>query len=426
MTTNKSSKLVPRLRFSEFRDAGDWKRDQIGNIASITKGKGVSKADITNSGAIPCIRYAELYTHYCEVIHDVVSHTNVPHEDLILSQSGDVIVPASGETRVDIARAACVLPEHVALGSDLNILRSELYGPFFSYLLNSPLRRTISRMAQGDTVAHLYPNQLSQVWLAYPLRLEQQKIADCLGSLDDLIAAEGRKLEALRQHKKGLMQQLFPQPGETVPRLRFKDDQGEDYPDWNTKFLGDLYDITSSKRVFQSEWKGSGIPFYRAREIIELSKYGTVNNDLFISPEMYEKYSRKYGAPQENDLLVTGVGTIGKLYVVPMNRKIYFKDGNIVWFKNLNRVSSIFVKYLFGTRYVEKQLVDNASITTVATYTIEAAKKTRVLIPVVKKQQKIADCLGSLDDLIAAEGRKIEALRQHKKGLMQQLFPSPD
>ena len=201
---------VPQLRFPEFQRAGDWKRDQIGNVASIIKGKSVSKADITKGGATPCIRYAELYTHYGEVIHEVVSRTNIPHDDLMLSQAEDVIVPASGETRTDIARAACVLPERVALGSDLNILRSDLYGPFFSYLLNSPLRHTITRMAQGDTVAHLYPRQLSQVWLVYPLRLEQQKIADCLGPLDDLIAARARKIDALKQQKQGLLQQLFP------------------------------------------------------------------------------------------------------------------------------------------------------------------------------------------------------------------------
>ena len=203
---------APRLRFPGFQRAGDWKRDQIGNIASITKGKRVSKADITNGGATPCIRYAELYTHYREVIHEVVSRTNVPNDDLVLSQAEDVIVPASGETKVDIARAACVLPGRVALGSDLNILRSSLYGPFFSYLLNSPLRHMIARVSQGDTVAHLYPKQLSQVQLAYPSRPEQQKIAECLGALDDQIAAEGRKLGTLRQHKKGLMQQLFPSP----------------------------------------------------------------------------------------------------------------------------------------------------------------------------------------------------------------------
>lgn len=201
---------VPRLRFAEFLRAGDWKRDQIGNVANITKGKGIAKADIENGGAIPCIRYAELYTHYGEVIHEVVSSTNVPHKKLVLSQAEDVIIPASGETKADIAKAACVLAEGIALGSDLNILRSDLYGPFFSYLLNSPLRHKIARVAQGDTVAHLYPKQILQVWLAYPSRLEQQKIADCLTSLDDQINAQTRKLDTLKQHKQGLLQQIFP------------------------------------------------------------------------------------------------------------------------------------------------------------------------------------------------------------------------
>ena len=204
---------VPRLRFPEFQCAGEWKRDQIARIASISKGKGISKADISKNGEhglIACIRYAELYTHYGEVIREVLSHTNIPPENLVLSQSEDIIIPASGETRVDIARAACVVPAGVGLGSDLNILRSDLNGRFFSYLLNSPIRFTIARLAQGDTVAHLYPGQLSKVTINYPNAVEQKKIADCLGSLDDLIAAKGRKLEALQQHKQGLMQQLFP------------------------------------------------------------------------------------------------------------------------------------------------------------------------------------------------------------------------
>ncbi|MDE0309385.1 MAG: hypothetical protein OXI60_06080 [Acidiferrobacterales bacterium] len=93
-----------------------------------------------------------------------------------------------------------------------------------------PLRYKIARVAQGDTVAHLYPKQISQVPLPYPLRLEQKKIADCLGSLDDLISPTGRKLEALRQHKQGLMQQIFPQSGETVPKLRFP--EFRDLPAW--------------------------------------------------------------------------------------------------------------------------------------------------------------------------------------------------
>ena len=207
-----------------------------------------------------------------------------------------------------------------------------------------------------------------------------------------------------------------------VPTLRFKDERGRDYPDWENKRLGELYEITSSKRVFQSEWKDSGVPFYRAREIIELSKNGYVDNDLFISPEMYKKYSEKYGAPKENDLLVTGVGTIGRLYVVPKNSKFYIKDGNIVWLKDKNLISGVFIKYLFHTRYIEKQLFDNASITTVATYTIESAKKTKVLIPATDEQQKIASFLSSVDTKFEQLGKKKALLEQYKKGITQKLF----
>ena len=207
-----------------------------------------------------------------------------------------------------------------------------------------------------------------------------------------------------------------------APALRFKDEQGRDYPEWEHKRLGELYDITSSKRVFQSEWKDSGVPFYRAREIIELSNNGFVDNDLFISPEMYKRYSEKYGAPKQNDLLITGVGTIGKLYIVPKNSTFYIKDGNIIWLKDKKLVSGVFVKYLFLTRYIEKQLFDNASITTVATYTIESAKKTKVLLPVVEEQQKIAAFLSAVDTKIEQLNGKKSLLEQYKKGMMQKLL----
>lgn len=274
MTANTPSPLVPTLRFPEFHNMGDWKRDQIGSIASISKGKGVSKADIAKSGLTPCIRYAELYTHYGEEIREALSRTNVPPEDLVLSQAGDVIVPASGETRADIARAACVVPAGVALGGDLNILRSDLSGRFLSYLLNSPLRYTIARLAQGDTVAHLYPGQLSKVTITYPLPAEQQKIANCLGSLDDLIAAEGQKLEALRQHKQGLMQRLFPQPGETVPQLRFREFRNAS--DWKTGHCRDIARVLSGYGFpdkFQGNKKGQ-YPFYKVSDISQAIEKG--------------------------------------------------------------------------------------------------------------------------------------------------------
>ena len=202
---------APRLRFPEFRNAAEWRKYALGEIAEISKGKGISKSDVVEDGQTPCVRYGELYTSYDEIIEIVKSRTNLPASDLVLSNAGDLIIPASGETKEDIATCACVIDAGVALGSDLNVIRSPVDGRFFSYYLNGSRRRELAKVAQGVTVAHLYPNQLSRLQIHIPdAKPEQQKIAACLGALDDLIAAQGRKIEALRQHKKGLMQQVFP------------------------------------------------------------------------------------------------------------------------------------------------------------------------------------------------------------------------
>ena len=124
-----------------------------------------------------------------------------------------MILPSSGETKIDIATASCVQLDDIALGGDLIIIRTQVNGIFLSYYLNGAKKYEIANIAQGDTVVHLYANKLMRVKIGLPQSTEQQKIADCLSSLDDLITAEEKKLEALKSHKKGLMQKLFPAEG---------------------------------------------------------------------------------------------------------------------------------------------------------------------------------------------------------------------
>ncbi len=201
----------PRLRFPEFRNAPEWKRTALGTFVTISRGKGISKAELAEGGATPCIRYGELYTIYGELITDVVSRTNVPVRDLVLSEPGDVIVPGSGETKEDIATCSCVVDKGIALGGDLNILRGDVIGTFLSYYLRGAQRNQIAKIAQGDAVVHLYPTQLEKLVVEVPTESdEQHRIADCLSSLDTQIAAEAAQLTALKAHKQGLMQQLFP------------------------------------------------------------------------------------------------------------------------------------------------------------------------------------------------------------------------
>ena len=175
---------------------------------------------------------------------------------------------------------------------------------------------------------------------------------------------------------------------------------------WVEKRLGEVYEITSSKRVFKSEWKTAGVPFYRAREIVKLAANGFVKNELFVSEEMYETYAQKYGIPKAGDIMITGVGTLGVCYVVKEDDKFYFKDGNIIWLKKCsNDVDSKFISLAFSTSPVRKQVLANAG-TTVGTYTIIMAKNTVVQMPTIVEQKKIVNYVTGLR-------RQIEILQQN-------------
>lgn len=165
----------------------EWKKKKLGHISTFLKGKNISKSDIVKNGNIPCIRYGELYTHYSEVITTILSHTNLNSKDLIFSKENDVIIPASGETAIDISTAACVAKGGVALGGDLNIIRSELNGIFLSYYLNYVRKKDIARLAQGISVVHIYSSQLKLLEVDIPCLEEQNKIADFLFDVDSLI-----------------------------------------------------------------------------------------------------------------------------------------------------------------------------------------------------------------------------------------------
>ncbi|MCB0113570.1 MAG: restriction endonuclease subunit S [Caldilineaceae bacterium] len=187
---------------------------------------------------------------------------------------------------------------------------------------------------------------------------------------------------------------------------------------WETKKLGDLFDITSSKRVFKSEWKQEGVPFYRAREIVKLANQGFVDNELFISQEMFDEYSAKSGIPQEGDIMVTGVGTLGICYVVRRNDRFYFKDGNIIWLKKVSDASSRFVEYAFQSDFIRKQIDDSVGAT-VGTFTIIKAKNTLIPIPPLTEQQRIVAILDEAFDGIATATANAEQNLQNARALFE-------
>jgi type I restriction enzyme S subunit len=192
--------------------------------------------------------------------------------------------------------------------------------------------------------------------------------------------------------------------------------------DWEIVTLQTLFDITSSKRVFQSEWRSSGVPFYRARELAVLSETGRVENELFISHEMYEKYSVQYGNISLGDILITGVGTLGKVYVVKKGDIFYFKDGNIIWLRSKHKVNSNYIRQLYFTPALISQVFGSSAGTTVGTYTITNAKETIVPLPPRPEQHAIAEVLSDMDGYIASLEKLIAKKKAIKQGAMQELL----
>lgn len=272
---------------------------------------------------------------------------------------------------------------------------------------------------EAGGIPSLSKTTISKIESYVPSLPEQQKIADCLSSLDELIEVESQRLEALKKHKKGLMQQLFPAEGETVPQLRFPEfwDDGE----WEEKNLGDVAFLTSSKRVHLADYVSKGIPFYRGKEISLLKSQNPIEDILYISEEQYEEIKEKYGVPQIGNILITAVGTLGNVYCISSNEKFYFKDGNLIWLKDISE-NPIFLEILLD--FYRDKVLASAIGSSQKALTISALNKLTLKFPVKPEQHKIADCLSSLDEQVATQSQQIETLKVHKKGLMQQLFPT--
>lgn len=175
---------------------------------------------------------------------------------------------------------------------------------------------------------------------------------------------------------------------------------------WSICRLGDIVRISSAKRVMKSDWHSQGVPFYRTREIVKLSDYGTVDNELFISHEQYEEFKKQYGIPKRGDIMLTAVGTIGKTYIVKSNDKFYYKDASVLCLSPTSLISSEFLEMLFKDENLIKQMKGNSKGTTVDTITIEKAFNYLIVLPPLKEQMrivaKIEELYSCLDNIEAS------------------------
>ena len=409
MTADKATPLVPNLRFPEFRSAGDWHFQPLSDIAEpISERVGTSKCvPMSVTAGVGLLSQVEKfgrtiagnsYRNYIRLrTNDFAynkSATKEFREGYIARYRGskDAAVPNSifACFRPD---AAAVIPEYLD-----HLFHGNHHGRWLRKYITVGARAHGALSVSDDALMSM-PVPLPPVTVSRP---EQRKIADCLASLDDLIAAEARKLEALRQHKQGLMQQLFPQEGETVPRLRFP--QFRDASEWSVESIDEFAQTTTGNRDTQDKIEGGRYPFFvRSQSTERIDTYKYDGEAVLTSGD--------------------GVG-VGKNFHY-INGRFDFHQRVYCIYDFRSHVLGRFFYFYFSEHFGPR--VRRVS----AKNSVDSVRRSMITdmpvpLPDPAEQKNIADCLSSLDARIVGQSRRVDVLYRHKQALLQQLFPSPE
>ena len=427
MMAHKASRVVPKLRFPEFRNAADWKTKILGsqgNFLSSLTGKTAMDFDTGDAAFIP---YMNVFSNTFTNTTDLRSVNVADNESQSAVAKGDVFFTVSSETSEEAGMSSVLLEEirDCYLNSFCALFRFDKgKSPdpvFLGFLLRSaPAREHLSSRAQGATRYNISRATFRSLPILIPSGPEQKKIADCLGSLDDLIAAEGRKLESLRQHKQGLMQQLFPQAGKTQPRLRFPEFQ--DTQEWRVVPLGKLFETTTggTPNRARADYWGGEVPWVTT-SIIDFNVIESTRES--ISSAGLSNSSAKVFPKRTVLMALYGQGkTRGKVAMLGIEAATNQACAAIL---PSDEVDPRFVFLNLSGRYEEIRANSNSGgQKNLSQALVRALPFAYPKEP--SEQHRIAECLTVLDDLIAAQARKLETLKQHKHGLLQQLFPKPE
>ncbi|EJD0685023.1 hypothetical protein BBM62_01835 [Vibrio parahaemolyticus] len=401
---------VPKLRFGEFD--GIWLSDRVGNIFDIKAGGDIDKENVSD-----------------------VRNEKFPYPVFANAEKKKGLYGYSDLYKVD---PPCLTVAGRGVNIGIAHARFERFYPIVRLLTLKPKKEQdvkfheyvfnrLNIFVESTGVPQLTGPQISSYRVALPAYPEQQKIASFLTKVDEKIALLTEKQNKLTEYKKGVMQQLFngkwkEQDGQLIfipPTLRFKADDGSEFPDWEEKKLGSLADLTSSKRVYLSDYSEDGVPFFRGKEISEIRK-GIIPDDvLYITRKAFEEFKSKYGAPVEGDILVTAVGTLANILRVTGEFEFYFKDGNLIWLRK-PRCDSKFLSILMEAN--KHELLKTAIGSSQKALTIVELKKIVFKMPSLEEQQKITMFLSSLEEKVRLANSELEKAKEWKKGLLQQMF----
>lgn len=411
---------VPEIRFKGF--SGEWVENNLGELIEIRSAARVHKEQWTEAG-VPFFRTSDVVSIYkgqentkayiSNEVYNALSEKigKVTKDDLLITGGGSIGIPY------------LVPNDNPLYFKDADLLwlkNNKKFNGYFLYtfFFSAPFKKHIKNISHTGTIAHYTIEQAKATPINTCYDEEQAQIGNYFQKLDALINQHQKKYDKLSNIKKAMLEKMFPKHGETIPEIRFKGFGGE----WEEKVLGDEMTVTSVKRILQSDWTQSGVRFLRARDIVSAYKNEVFSDYLYISIEKYNEYSQLSGKVEIGDLLVTGVGTIGVPMLITNDAPVYFKDGNIIWFKNENKIDGIFLFYSFIGELIQTHIKHSAGTGTVGTYTISSGKNTPIKLPSREEQTAIGNYFQKLDTLINQHQEQITKLNNIKQACLSKMF----
>jgi type I restriction enzyme S subunit len=427
MAKTGKSRVTPTLRFREFAGSGDWTTAELREVATILMDR------VGESACVPyTVTAGEGLVSQQEKLgrtiagRSIKNYTPLRKEDFAYNKSATKAYPQGFIARyVGDERAAVPNSIFTCFRVDTRVV----YPAYLDYLFASNLhgrwlKKRVAIGARAHGSLNVSDDDLLDVPVPLPLGAtsidEQKKIASCLASIDDVIAAQADKVAALRAHKRGLMQKLFPREGNSGPRLRFP--EFREAASWGKVSLGDVAEITLGKMLDEKKQKEGRLLSYINNMSLRWGHVDTSNlPQMYFADNELERYRLRAG-----DVLVCEGGEPGRAAVW---------DGRLPDMKFQKAVHRVRFTIPFEPKFLVAYLEAIAGTATFeALFTGGGIKHltretfSRLEIPSlsVAEQQRIAECLSSLDGQIAAKSEQLDALRSHKTGLMHQLFPSPN
>jgi type I restriction enzyme S subunit len=410
-------KLVPELRFPEFEEDCDWEEKNILEIASMKARIGwqnLRREEHLDSGDY----YLITGTNFKNGLIDwekakYVNYERFIQDENIILKEGDILITKDGSIG-KLAYVENIGKKKATLNNGIFRIRPKTGNKKFIFytFLSLRFKLFLEKLTAGSSITHLYQKDFTNYKIVMPIEpKEQQKIANCLSSLDNLITAETEKLHLLKDHKKGLLQQLFPANGETVPKVRFPEFVEDG--DWEEVEIDDLGKIVTGKTPStkdESLWNGN---------ILFITPTDISDNKYQISTKRTVKKTTKLNILPKGSVVYTCIASIGKIAITTNISITNQQINSIVPFENYNNE---FIYYLLVS--ITSYIKSIPATSTLPIINKTEFSKINCRVPCsIKEQQKIANTLTAVDKLITAQTEKIEALKQHKKGLMQGLFP---